>query len=60
MKNNSESTNELLYSKLKIINIGLSVFYESLLDQDIQVVQVNWQPPAGGDEELLDFLDEVL
>ena len=60
MKNNSESTNELLYSKLKIINIGLSVFYESLLDQDIQVVQVNWHPPAGGDEELLDFLDEVL
>ena len=56
----SERLKELFSSTPRIINIGLSVFFDSLMDQDIQAIQVNWQPPAGGDEEFLDFLDEVL
>lgn len=42
------------------INLGLSQFAESLEDQEVEVVHINWTPPAGGDEEMLDLLDKLL
>ena len=30
-----------------MINVGLEAFAESLEAQEIQVVQVDWRPPAG-------------
>ena len=42
------------------INIGVQDFAESLRTQEVQVVDVDWSPPAGGDQEMIDLLDELL
>ncbi len=53
--------NVTLFSKpLKVINVGLPVFHESLSSQGVDVVQVAWQPPAGGDLKLTLLLDKLL
>ena len=51
---------DLLQDDLKIINIGLRKFTEELTNQGIQVIQIDWTPPAGGDQELIDLLDDLL
>jgi len=38
------------------INVGLETFSESLATQGAQVVQVDWRPPAGGNERLAAIL----
>jgi FdrA protein len=56
-----ESENSGLFdSPLKIINIGLQNFAESMLEQDVEVVHIYWEPPAGGDEEMINLLDKLL
>lgn len=56
-----ESENSSLFdSPLKIINIGLLNFAESIHEQDVEVVHIYWEPPAGGDEEMISLLDELL
>ena len=42
------------------INMGIQDFAESLRAQGAEVVHVDWTPPAGGDRELLDLLDQLL
>lgn len=39
----------LLQRELKVINLGLSSFAESITAAGGQVVHVDWRPPAGGD-----------
>jgi FdrA protein len=51
---------ELLQEELVIINVGLRGFAESLELQDAEVVQVDWIPPAGGDQEMIDILEKLL
>ena len=51
---------ELLNKPLVVINLGLKKFAESLEKQKIEVVQVNWIPPAGGDKAMADLLDQLL
>jgi hypothetical protein len=51
---------ELLSEPLVIINIGLSQFARSLEEQQVEVIQVDWTPPAGGDKEMIDLLDQLL
>ena len=55
-----DSAKDLLSEKPVVINIGVPEFFETLMDQDVQVIQVDWQPPAAGDAELVDLLDELL
>jgi hypothetical protein len=55
-----EFNRELLAGQLVIINIGLSGFAKSFEDQEVQVVQVDWSPPAGGDQEMMELLDNLL
>jgi len=50
----------LLDEPIIVINLGLKKFSESLDDQSVQVVQVDWTPPAGGDKEVIELLDELL
>jgi hypothetical protein len=52
--------NELLDTPLVVINIGLSKFSDSLERQQIEVIQVDWVPPAGGDQEMMELLDQLL
>ncbi len=42
------------------INVGIRDFAESLEAQEAEVTQVDWSPPAGGDEEMMDLLDKLL
>ncbi len=51
---------DLFKQELKIINIGLLSFKESLEDAGVKVIQVDWRPPAGGDEEVMDALKKLL
>ena len=50
----------LLQEPLVVINLGLKKFAESLEDQQVEVVQVDWVPPAGGDQEMMELLDQLL
>jgi hypothetical protein len=52
--------NKLLQGPLVVINVGLQKFLESLEEQDVDVLQVDWVPPAGGNQELIDLLDQLL
>ena len=49
----------LLNKKLKVINIGIEMFAEDLEKQGVEVVRVDWRPPAGGDVEILKLLDKL-
>jgi FdrA protein len=51
---------ELLDLGPNIINIGVQDFADSLRVQGVEVVQVNWVPPAGGDPEMMKLLDQLL
>ena len=54
-----DKLDELLRSGPVAINMGIQDFAESLREQGVEVVQVDWTPPAGGDRELLDLLDRL-
>lgn len=49
--------NTLFTQPLNIINLGLHQFSDDLKKQGNNVIQLDWQPPAGGDPELADALD---
>lgn len=51
---------DVLSGKPAVINIGLPEFFESLETQGIEVIHVDWRPPAEVDEEMIDLLDKVL
>ena len=55
-----DPTDELLREPLVVVNVGLQGFAESLEEQDVDVVQVDWMPPAGGDREMIDLLEKLL
>lgn len=50
----------LLTEPIVVINLGLKKFAENLEAQDIDVLQVDWIPPAGGDQEMIDLLDQFI
>jgi FdrA protein len=47
---------DALQSPLAAVNLGLESFYDSLLAQGARAVQVEWKPPAGGNEKLAGIL----
>jgi hypothetical protein len=51
---------ELLHQGPIAVNIGVVDFAETLQIQGIQVIHVSWTPPAGGDPELMELLDQLL
>jgi FdrA protein len=46
-------------TSLAAINVGLETFYQSLYNQGAQALQVDWRPPAGGDERLMSILAKM-
>jgi FdrA protein len=56
-KRNKEKN--ILTEKLKVVSIGISTFADDLRSQNVEVVQVDWKPPAGGDVEMLKLLDRL-
>lgn len=51
---------ELLHQGPITVNIGVADFAETLQIQGVEVIHVNWTPPAGGDPELMELLDQLL
>ena len=49
----------LFASQLVAVNIGPRLFGEALEMQGVEVVQVVWKPPAGGDREMQDILSAL-
>ncbi len=53
------SVTSLLQRKPAVINVGLELFAESLQLQGVPVVSVDWRPPAGGKQHLIDLLGKL-
>ena len=50
---------KLLEAPLKVVNIGLDGFARDLEQQGVEVVHVDWVPPAGGDPKLAELLSKL-
>ncbi len=51
---------EKIFNKeLKVINIGIEMFADDLEKQNVDVIHVNWRPPAGGDLDILKLLEKL-
>ena len=44
---------------LTAVNVGLESFYNSLKEQGAEAIQVDWRPPAGGNEKLMGILAKM-
>ncbi|MBP2625388.1 MAG: hypothetical protein H6Q68_99 [Firmicutes bacterium] len=55
----SDSVIDLLNSKPRIVNIGLSSFTESILAYGGSTVQYDWKPAAGGNKQLIKILNKL-
>ena len=51
--------NELFRKEVKVINMGLESFAETLRKEEVQVLQMEWKPPAGGNKRLISLLDKL-
>jgi len=51
--------NNLFSQKVKVINVGIPSFAEDLKSQGIEVVHINWSPPAGGNPKILKLLEKI-
>lgn len=45
--------------ELKVINIGIDTFPKDLKAQGVDVISVDWRPPAGGDLDMLKLLERL-
>ena len=52
-----EQNRTILNQELRVINIGTSKFKEDLDLQNVEAVQYDWRPPAGGNVQLINALD---
>ncbi|MCX2563186.1 hypothetical protein [Acetobacter thailandicus] len=50
----------LFEQTLSVVNIGIDLFAETLRQQSVDVVQVQWSPPATQNEDLMNLLDSLL
>ncbi len=55
-----EKIEQLLNSPVVVVNIGVKNFADNLEKQNAEVVHVNWRPPAGGDQEMMNILEDLL
>jgi hypothetical protein len=56
---NEDESRRLLDQPVKVINIGLKGFAEELDGQGVEVTQMDWSPPAGGDPRLASLLSRL-
>ncbi|HTX71433.1 MAG TPA: DUF1116 domain-containing protein, partial [Rectinemataceae bacterium] len=50
---------DLFAHDIKAVNLGLESFADNLREGGVEVVQVAWKPPAGGDERMIAALDRL-
>jgi len=54
-----DSLADLFTAPLKVINLGLYTFAESIRMQGVPVQHVNWKPPADGNTRIVHLLDSL-
>ncbi len=59
VSNKRKEKKTILSEQLKVVNIGISTFADDLRSQHVEVVTVDWKPPAGGDVEMLKLLEKL-
>ena len=47
---------EIFEQPLKVVNLGLAMFADNLRAEGIEVIHVDWRPPAGGNVRLANIL----
>jgi hypothetical protein len=52
-------TNDLFESTIKLANIGLETFYDSMNEQNVSAIHVDWRPKAGGNAHLIKLLSKL-
>lgn len=57
--NDTRKIQELFNSQLVVVNIGPRMFGEALEKQNVEVVQVDWKPAAGGDKKMQEILSAL-
>ena len=50
---------KLFSSELRVVNLGLELFANDLRSLGVAVVQVDWRPPAGGDQRMASLLQRL-
>ena len=45
---------------MKVINIGISSFYDALAEQGVEVAQIDWKPPVKINDELANKVKEIM
>ena len=50
---------DLFRRDLVVVNMGLDAFAETLRKEEVKVLQMNWSPPAGGNQRLIRLLDKL-
>jgi FdrA protein len=53
------TTNSPLNKPLAAVNVGLEMFYDSVVGQGGTAVHVEWRPPAGGNERMMALLAKM-
>jgi hypothetical protein len=49
----------LFTEELVVINMGLESFAEDLQAEGVNVLQMNWKPPAGGNKRITSLLERL-
>ena len=50
---------DLLGMEPRVISVGLEIFAETLEELGVPVVQLDWRPPAAGDQRLVELLSRL-
>jgi hypothetical protein len=50
------NTLNIFKDPLRVINIGIEGFAQDLREAGVEVVQLDWRPPAGGNARLASLL----
>ena len=51
---------KLLDSDLRVINIGMNIFYDALKVQNVKVIQVDWRPGPVLDKLSEEILSKIM
>lgn len=49
----------LLSDEVRVVNVGLEGFADDLRSQGVEVIHVDWTPPAGGDPRMAALLTKL-
>jgi hypothetical protein len=50
------SESDVFRGPIRVVNVGLELFAETLEADGVEVIHVDWRPPAGGDLRLAALL----